>query len=624
MTNVKKLSKQQEKIVESKEHRVVVMASAGAGKTHILTERVRWILRNGGDPNKMVIITFTNNSAAELRTRLGEDYKEGMFIGTVHGYANWLLGSHGIDTSTLRNAEHFDGLFELVMAHPEVVRPIGFLALDESQDSSNQQFEFIFDMLQPKAFFVVGDVRQCQPEGTKVLMADKTEKNIEDLEIGDNVISYDSSAGRICGGSTHNAKKNLIEDIAVRTLADEEEIIDVYTEDGKKTSYTANHKTFAMLNRYDEYNYLTYLMCDKNNRFRVGTSQFKNSNNYPWKGKVLSEGGTKLWILDVFKTNKEARVLEDKVSYLYQIPQMTFQLDKTTYTQQDLDYIYDGLNTLASAEKCLASFGRNIDYPFYEKNNSVHYAGNAFSIVHACNLLPHNMQVMSFDQEKKHKKESVNISKIVKRINTGEKVYSLKVSPNEAYVADGIVTHNSIYGFNGANPKRVLSLSRMDGVVTYDLTQNYRNSREVISYSNNILNQMKDIPRVPVIGMNPDAGKVIKTSDTAYMKLIQKDPEKYGDWVILCRTNNTIYNVMGKLRTMGIPCTTFRQAQGSKDELNEKIKENSVKVLTIHSSKGLEFEKVVVAEQRWRSEEDLRVMYVAATRAIQELYVVGK
>ena len=40
------------------------------------------------------------------------------------------------------------------------------------------------------------------------------------------------------------------------------------------------------------------------------------------------------------------------------------------------------------------------------------------------------------------------------------------------------------------------------------------------------------------------------------------------------------------------------------------------------NSKGLEFPKVIVAESRWRSAEDLRLMYVAATRAEDELYWV--
>ena len=42
------------------------------------------------------------------------------------------------------------------------------------------------------------------------------------------------------------------------------------------------------------------------------------------------------------------------------------------------------------------------------------------------------------------------------------------------------------------------------------------------------------------------------------------------------------------------------------------------------NSKGLEFPKVIVAEQFWKSEEDKRIVYVAATRAENELYWLKK
>ena len=81
------LSKLQEQIINSNAEKIVVIASAACGKTRTLTERVRYWLRMGVDPSEICAITFTNAAANEMQVRLGSDYKDGMFIGTIHALA---------------------------------------------------------------------------------------------------------------------------------------------------------------------------------------------------------------------------------------------------------------------------------------------------------------------------------------------------------------------------------------------------------------------------------------------------------------------------------------------------------------------------------------------------------
>lgn len=152
------LSTAQQKIVEAKESKIVVVASAAAGKTTVLTERVRHLLENGVDPQKIVLITFTNAAAEEMASRL--EYPKGIFIGTIHSYANYLLLSHGKDTSDLLESERFDDLFERIKKHPNCIKEVEHLMVDESQDSTEQQFEFLLDMVKPKNYMLVGDWRQ--------------------------------------------------------------------------------------------------------------------------------------------------------------------------------------------------------------------------------------------------------------------------------------------------------------------------------------------------------------------------------------------------------------------------------------------------------------------------------
>lgn len=154
------LSELQQKIINDPSPKIVVISAAASGKTTLITEKVRQILKTDIDPKQVAVITFTNNAAAELKSRLGADYKEGLFIGTIHSLANYFLLSKGIKTNTYLDDENFDGLFELVKMHPECVKHLEYIILDEAQDSDLLQHQFLFDMIAPPNFFVVGDARQ--------------------------------------------------------------------------------------------------------------------------------------------------------------------------------------------------------------------------------------------------------------------------------------------------------------------------------------------------------------------------------------------------------------------------------------------------------------------------------
>jgi DNA helicase-2/ATP-dependent DNA helicase PcrA len=75
---------------------IQVLASAGAGKTRVLTERIRHILQNT-KKDGVIALTFTNKAAEEMDTRL-EDIDEAnnrCFISTIHGIAQRVLEQYG-------------------------------------------------------------------------------------------------------------------------------------------------------------------------------------------------------------------------------------------------------------------------------------------------------------------------------------------------------------------------------------------------------------------------------------------------------------------------------------------------------------------------------------------------
>lgn len=154
------LSELQTEILNAPSNRSIVLSAAASGKTRLMTEKVRQLLRAGVNPKEIAVITFTNMAAAELRKRLGEDYKDGLFVGTIHSLANWMLLTGGVKTKKIIEEENFDELFSLLKENPQCIRHIEWILLDEAQDSSESQFEFLFDILNPDYFFICGDVRQ--------------------------------------------------------------------------------------------------------------------------------------------------------------------------------------------------------------------------------------------------------------------------------------------------------------------------------------------------------------------------------------------------------------------------------------------------------------------------------
>lgn len=151
------LTKAQQQIVTTDKSKVLVLSSAASGKSRVIVERIKYLLSKGVDPSKIVAITFTNNAAAVMFERLGSP--EGLFIGTVHSYCNYLLRAGAYDTRQILDEARFDDLFEEIKKSPECIQPVDYLLLDEAQDSTQQQFEF-FELIHPTNYMYVGDLKQ--------------------------------------------------------------------------------------------------------------------------------------------------------------------------------------------------------------------------------------------------------------------------------------------------------------------------------------------------------------------------------------------------------------------------------------------------------------------------------
>lgn len=76
---------------------LVINAGPGAGKTRVIIERVLYLIENGANPESILVITFTNKAADELRERFKKDTKlelniiNQMRISTIHSFCRSIL-----------------------------------------------------------------------------------------------------------------------------------------------------------------------------------------------------------------------------------------------------------------------------------------------------------------------------------------------------------------------------------------------------------------------------------------------------------------------------------------------------------------------------------------------------
>lgn len=85
---LEKLNEPQRNAVENVDGPSLIIAGAGSGKTRVLTYRIAHLLNLGAKPSSVLSLTFTNKAAKEMRSRIsdviGEEKAKAIWMGTFH------------------------------------------------------------------------------------------------------------------------------------------------------------------------------------------------------------------------------------------------------------------------------------------------------------------------------------------------------------------------------------------------------------------------------------------------------------------------------------------------------------------------------------------------------------
>ncbi|MDD4607105.1 MAG: UvrD-helicase domain-containing protein [Patescibacteria group bacterium] len=95
------LNPEQEQAVKHKQGPLLIVAGAGTGKTTVITRRIAWLIdQKLAEPNQILALTFTDKAAGEMEERVDKLLPYGyvdLWVSTFHAFGERILHQYAID-----------------------------------------------------------------------------------------------------------------------------------------------------------------------------------------------------------------------------------------------------------------------------------------------------------------------------------------------------------------------------------------------------------------------------------------------------------------------------------------------------------------------------------------------
>ena len=476
---------------------LLILAGAGSGKTRVLTHRIAYLVAtDAAKPNEILAITFTNKAAGEMRDRaellVGRRVRA-MWVMTFHAACARMLRAHadklgytrrftiydqadsrrlikrclddlGVDPkrftpssihnqisdakNKLRDADSYaqmvGSFFEQTVADVYrayerelhranamdfddlLVRAVNVLELfqevrdhyagtfrhvlvDEYQDTNHVQYRWLQLLAEERRnLMVVGDDAQCLVEGTMVTMADGSRRPIEEVGVGDEVLSgYGGGAfGRARVVRVYRSRRGDGVAITLRS--------------GRRLVSTPEHTHFA--------------------------------------GRHVATSPT--GVLAGAVHNARNPRLVPGLRDISTSPVLISQERRGETEFRAFCTVESGAGLRPAAQ-----MGAD---------------GGALAFTPAALVRPGELM---FDGD-----GGYDVVESVERVALDAAVYDLDIERTHNFIANGIVTHNSIYGFRGADIRNILEFEdAFPDAHVVKLEQNYRSTQTILDAANAVI-----------------------------------------------------------------------------------------------------------------------------------------
>lgn len=428
-----KFNPQQLQVIEHKEGPISVIAGAGSGKSTVLVHRIKKLIENGVSQNEIVAITFTRNSANDLKKKLNSLGILDVNVGTFHSVLSKMLLENGIDvykkvpTFEIRkrfNAVNFnsdlDDILSFISYQKCYMR--GYNDVFVAKESAYVDYELskyyqIYENLKkeknaydfddyllealkilrvnPNAFkckYLLVDehqdnnmvqnllMKEMCPSGNIMVVGDYRQCLIPTTKIqtveGEKEIKNITTNDKLIVGAGRGTVATINPEEIMKKHY-EGKIIKITTKSGKIIECTPNHGIFA--NRLIKKPYVVYLMYRPDYGFRIGqssnytTKNKKNKNGF--EHRLTTECGEKIWAIKTCETKEEACYYENYFAFEYGLPLYVFNVKSRNVmlNQEKIKKLFNNIDTYNRGMKLLNDLNLFFDMPHYiPEGNSQH------------------------------------------------------------------------------------------------------------------------------------------------------------------------------------------------------------------------------------------------------------
>jgi superfamily I DNA/RNA helicase len=463
------LNEPQREAVTYGEGPLLILAGAGSGKTRVLTHRIAYLIAtDGAKPNEILAITFTNKAAGEMRERAAL-----LVGGRVR--AMWVMTFHAACARMLRaEAPRLGYTRQFTIYDQADSRRLVKRCLDEHG-------------IDPKRFTPASVQAQISDAKNKLRDAEAYGQMVGSFfeqTVADVYRSYERELHRM------NAMD--FDDLLVRAV----NVLELFPEVRERYANGFRH---VLVDEYQDTNHAQYrwlqlLAGERRNLMVVGDD-----------AQCLVEG-TLVTMADGSRRPIERVHVGDAVLSGYGRGELAGARVTRTHRSSDR---FDGIAIRTASGRVVVStpdhthfagFRERGDLGTYRSHLSQtaehgwsggaqvavapRYAdlavGEPLPFTVAADVRP---GMVMFDECGDY-----DVVETVERIELDRPVYDLDIEHTHNFIADGLVTHNSIYGFRGADITNILNFEdTFPDTHVVKLEQNYRSTQTILDAANAVI-----------------------------------------------------------------------------------------------------------------------------------------
>lgn len=634
--DLSRLNKEQQEAVKHMEGPLLILAGAGSGKTTMMTHRIAYMLEKGVSPYNILAVTFTNKAAGEMKDRIES------LTGGTRGM--WVMTFHAMCVRILRN-------------HGEVLGfKNGFSIYDES-DKKALLKRIVKDLKIDEKIYPVSYL------GSVISSCKEAEEDPDDY-IENNSMNFKAE-------TVAKVYARYMEDLQQNNAMDFDDllwnVVKLFEASSEVLSYYEQRFKYIMVDEYQDTNYLQYklihALAEKSHNLCVVGDD--DQCIYQWRGADIRN------ILDFEKDFPETKVV--KLEQNYRSDANILDLANSV--------IANNRNRKAKELWTDRNEGSKITYRRLEdEQREAWYVGGEIQRLHDEEGIPFNDMAILYRKNAQSRpfEEKFSFRGISYRVLGGTRFYDRKeIKDVMSYMhlvenpSDDVAMARIIN-----EPKRGLGPKSLGGIVSY--AKAYKLSIFEALKEQEVLGSLSRKSRAAVEDLVTMLDELGAEQDNMELSDIYDNLIRRSGYLTALEAENTVEadaRIENILELRSVIAEFEEKAAGSvltdeEDEFREErdrlredgfdVKEptllqsfleriallsdidnrdeseDAVVMMTLHSSKGLEFPVVFMPgmenglfpgsasmDDPSKMEEERRLCYVGITRAMRKLYLTG-